>query len=103
MPASQNSPDRVSLARQRELINEHRRITARIGPDQDRVKQIEAAIKAIMGEAITGTINGKPVVEWSRGSRERLDVTALKLEAPEIYRKHLKTTVVRTFKVLPDE
>jgi predicted phage-related endonuclease len=101
VPTTPN-PDRVSLARQRELIAEHRRITGRIGPDQDRLKQIESAIKATMGEAITGTINGKPVVEWTRSTRDRIDTKTLQLENPEIARKYVVTSTVRTFKVLPD-
>ena len=100
MPTPAN-PDRVSLARHRELIAEHRRITKKIGPDLDTLKQIEATLKHTMGDALIGTINGKPVVEWSRGSRSRLDSAAMKLEAPEIYRKYLTTSTVRTFKVLP--
>lgn len=101
MPSTPN-PDRVSLARQRELIDEHRRLTAALAPQQDRIKQIEAEIKAKMGEALTGTINGKPVVEWTRTTRESVDIRTLRLEQPEIARKYLKTNTVRTFKVLPD-
>jgi len=92
----------VSLARQRELIEEHRRITAAIGPQRDRLRQIEAEIKAKMGAAITGTINGRPVVEWSRTLRESVDVKTLRLENPEVARKYIKITPVRTFKVLPE-
>lgn len=101
--ASPPNPDRVSLARQRELIEEHRRLTAAIAPQTDRLRQIEAEIKARMGDAITGTINGKPVVEWTRGTRESIDTKQLRLENPEIARKYLRTTTVRTFKVLPAE
>jgi predicted phage-related endonuclease len=100
VPANTN-PDRVSLARQRDLIEEHRRLTARIGPDQDRIKQIEAELKAKMGEATAGTITGKVVVEWTRATRERIDLKTLRLEQPEIARKYLVTASVRTFKVLP--
>jgi predicted phage-related endonuclease len=95
------NPDRVSLARQRDLIDEHRRLTAAIGPQQDRIRQIEAEIKAKMGEATTGTIGRETVVEWTRSTRDRVDTKNFRLEQPDIARKYIVTSTVRTFKVLP--
>lgn len=101
MPAPKN-PDRVSLARQKELIAEHRRLTAAIGPKRDRLKQIEAAIKTAMGDATYGTIGRDTVVTWSTATREGVDVKALRLEQPEIAQKFIRTTTVRSFKIEPE-
>ena len=96
------NPDRVSLARQKELIAEHRRLTALIGPKQDRIKQIEAEIKSTMGDATYGTIGRAVVVTWSTTSRERVDVKGLRTEQPEIAQKYIKTSTVRSFKIEPE-
>jgi predicted phage-related endonuclease len=99
MPAT---PERVSLARKRTLIEEYRKIVARIAPERDRLKQIEAEIKAAMGDASSGTIGRDTVVTWATTFRETVNIPDLRAEQPEIARKYMRMTPVRTFKILPE-
>lgn len=103
MPTAKNAPhpERVSLARQRALIDEYRKITAKIAPERDRLKQIETAIRNVMGDASTGTIGRDTVATWTTTTRESVSIKDLRAEQPEIARKYLRTVPVRTFKILP--
>jgi predicted phage-related endonuclease len=97
-----STPERVSLARKRGLIEEYRKITAKIAPERDRLKQIETEIKAAMGDASSGTIGRDTVATWSTTFRETVSIKDLRAEQPEIARKYTKMSPVRTFKILPE-
>lgn len=92
--------DKVSLARKRDLIAEYRELRAKVGPIEDRMRQIEHEIKTAMGDASTATIGRDVVATWTTTTRERVDTKALKNEHPEIARKVTVTSTVRTFKIV---
>ena len=96
------NPDRVSLAKLAEDISKARKLEAQIAKLKAQLTPITAALKAAMGDATTGHINGKAVFTQAITTRETVDTKNLRLEQPEIAAKYLKTAVVRTYRLEPD-
>ena len=51
-----------------------RRVKAEIGELQEQADILTERIKAALGDAIIGTVNGAPVVKWSIVESSRLDI-----------------------------
>jgi predicted phage-related endonuclease len=96
------NPDRVSLAKLAEDIAKARKLEAQIARLKTQLTPITAALKAAMGDATTGHINGKPVFTQAITTRETVDTKNLRLEQPEIAAKYLKTATVRTYRLEPE-
>jgi len=90
--------DRVSLARLGADIDRARVLERKIAALQDELSPIVAKVKAVMGDAQTGTIGRAVVATWATTTRETLAAKDLKAEQPEIARKYTRTTTVRTFR-----
>lgn len=80
-----------------ELLDVHReeRVNKR---EIERLKNI---VKLALGAAEVGTVDGRPVVSWRGGSRERVDLKALKRDAPGLVEQYVERQTIRTFRVVP--
>ncbi len=58
------------------------------------------AIKALMGEAENGLLDGEPVIRWDHQKRVSLDQKALKADHPDIVASYSTASEVRRFQVL---
>lgn len=99
MTASTRAPrDRVSLVKLADQVEQARKLERQIAKLKDQLNPLVAEIKSAMGDATSGTIGREVVVTWATTTRQTLDTANLKLEQPEIARKYLRTTTVRTFR-----
>jgi len=60
--------------------------------EKDRV---EGAFKALLGDAEAATVGGEIVFTYKNGTARRLDQTALKEQAPEVYASFIKESPTR--------
>jgi predicted phage-related endonuclease len=85
------------LRGQVEIVKYCKTKTAELKELQDKAVD---EIKAAMGEAENGMLDGEPVIRWDHQKRVSLDQKALKDERPEIAAEFMVATEVRRFQVL---
>lgn len=65
------------------------------------ITELENRLKAAMGEATEGFVNGQRVITWRPASRRSIDVGALRAARPEIADEFTTVTESRRFLVTP--
>jgi predicted phage-related endonuclease len=65
--------------------------------------EIKASIQDEMGDAETATVNGRPVVRWTKHVRHSLDQKALKKNSPEVWNQFVTTSFVRRFTLVTED
>ena len=66
----------------------------------EKVKEIDAKIKAELGESPYGTINGVRVVSYTTSERMTFDTAKFKENHGALYEDYRRPTTVRTYKVM---
>jgi hypothetical protein len=74
---------------------------------QAELKELEAAarddVENIMGNADTGTLDGKPVIKWSTYKKRQLNQKMMREEIAEIAEAYTELIDVRRFELVDDE
>ncbi|MCH8549761.1 MAG: YqaJ viral recombinase family protein [Balneolaceae bacterium] len=60
---------------------------------------VEFDLKEFCGESEGITIDGDPVLTWRTSNRNSMDITTFRKDHPELYKKYLKSSQTRTFKL----
>ncbi|MCP3801836.1 hypothetical protein NLX83_21455 [Allokutzneria sp. A3M-2-11 16] len=86
-------------------LDEHRAVIELIGQvraQRERLAAVlttlETSVKARMGEAEVGTLDGEPVVRWTATLRTSLSQRLVKALHPQVVTECLETQRVRTFR-----
>ena len=82
------------------LLDEYKSAAALLKVAKDNMEKVKQVIEAEMGEAEEATVDGVPVATWKVSTRNAIDITRLRKEAPDIAAKYNKTTPTRTFRLL---
>lgn len=69
--------------------------------DKREVERLKNIVKLALGPAEIGTIDGRAVVSWKGGTRERVDLKALRRDAPGLVEQYVEVQSLRTFRVHP--
>lgn len=69
----------------------------------EEIKNIEAAIMRMLGEAEIGLIDDKRVVTWKGQNRTTIDSKRLKAELPDIAEQYAKTSTTRVLRIMDIE
>lgn len=80
------------------LIQEYEKATEEESAIIIRKDLAANGLKEMMGEAESGTVNGKTVT-WKTVNSERLDTRALKTDLPEVHQKYIKVSSYRRFAI----
>ena len=97
---SEPDPDAVvELDDCAELVAELRQLKADAAAVDRQLKRTENALKARLGNAEAGTLNGQPVVTWRGQDRHGIDITRLRAEQPAIAEQYESVTSSRRFLV----
>lgn len=80
------------------LLIDLERARATVKKAEEREKEIENKLKAIMGDAeIAFGIDGRPAITWKTTTSNRIDTDRLKKEKPDIYTAYCKQSTTRRF------
>lgn len=80
-----------------DMIDELRLRKAEAKQLEASIGQIENALKARLGDAEAGTLDGEPVVTWKPVTSTRFDSKACKAQAPDVFERFATQTTSRRF------
>lgn len=60
---------------------------------------LKAQLASLIGDAEVGRLNGDTVVTWRAQSRDSFDGKSFQADHPDLYRKYVKTTMMRVLRV----
>lgn len=77
----------------------HRYRTAReaLKAAEEAVAAVESEVKAAIGDAEIGVVNGLPAFRWTNVTARKLDAKALAEELPDVHANYYRETVYRRF------
>lgn len=81
------------------LVQALAEVRAELRPLEERRADLENRIKASMGEAAFGTVNGERVVSWKTQTSRRVDTTRLKAERPDVAAEYTTESTSRVFRL----
>lgn len=64
---------------------------------EEAVAAVESEVKAAIGDAEVGTVNGLPAFRWTNVTARKLDAKALAEELPDVHANYYRETVYRRF------
>lgn len=84
-----------------QLLVEHYEVRTSGAPDaRQRLLEVEARLKAHLGDAEYGLVGDRPVVAWRNVVRRGIDVKLLRKRYPDIAKEVTRETTTRAFRVL---
>lgn len=84
------------------LLTVYRQAQDRIAELETLIKDLRARIEAVLGDAETGLVDGRPAVRWTRITRRALDQKLLREGYPDLYEACLVEQVSRRFTLVTE-
>ena len=96
----ESNGQRVTLtAADMELVHEIKTLKRSVKASDAQLDELENRLRARLGDAETGWYDGVKVVSWPTIRSQRLDISRLKEERPEIHAEFLKESSYRALRV----
>ena len=79
------------------VLDQYRNAQLRVAEWQEVMASARSYIENALGENETGTIDGEPVVRWSKVTSNRVNQSILKADYPDVYRACISPQTARRF------